>query len=107
MTASSPAPTFTASRRNRLAPSLPPSVPPSLPPLRGLANFGAGFIPAPLPQATEEARQNLNSPGAAAFDGRVATILIVVAMMLTFQHYLLSFNREFVHTMNMLVEWGL
>jgi membrane protease YdiL (CAAX protease family) len=72
-----------------------------------LLRFWDSFIVAPLRQANEEARQHLNSPAAQGLDGKVVTILIVVASMLIFQHYLLSNDRQFFYTMGLLRDLGL
>jgi membrane protease YdiL (CAAX protease family) len=85
-----------------------PNTPPDARPQRWfLLRFWDSFIAAPLRQANEEARQYLNSPAATALDGRVVTILVVVAVMLILQHYLLSNDVQFLYTMILLREIGL
>ncbi len=72
-----------------------------------LLRFWDSFIAAPLRQANEEARLHWNDPKSAHFDGRVVTILIVVAIMLTLQHYLLSYGYQFGYVLGLLDELGL
>lgn len=68
-----------------------PTTPPDATPRRSwLARFWDSFIVAPLAQANDEARVHWNDPKSSGFDGRVVTILVVVAVMLTLQHYLLG-----------------
>lgn len=86
-------------------PTTPPE--PEAPRRFWLFRFWDSFIVQPLSQANEEARLHLNDPRAAGFDGRVVTILVVVAAMLTFQHYLLSYDRPFFYTMGLLRDIGL
>jgi len=85
-----------------------PTTPPDATPRRnGLLRFWDSFIVAPLAQANDEARVHWNDPKSAGFDGRVVTILVVVAVMLTMQHYLLRYGAEFAFVMGMLRELGL